>query len=267
MKKKIVSLSLALIMLVCAMLSFSPQAYAVDDPFVYMVPEDGPYLELFFDFTYDSNIQTIEFLPELPGYYIIQVYGGESLGPNQNAYVVDLTVRDYYQNSVVATGDDTSGYDGGCTVACWLSDTTYSIELWCSNLCSQARLSITYAEDFYPHTDDLEFEDIATYSVPGVLPTFTFNAYNKYQAQVLLISPDVSRDYDILVSGNFAGAAYLIDPSSPYPLNLIPAVPDHPGTMSLDASKLYYLVAFLNIGYGDDPTIEADEVYVTVLIR
>ena len=76
MKKKIVSLSLALIMLVCAMLSFSPQAYAVDDPFVYMVPEDGPYLELFFDFTYDSNMQTIEFLPALPGYYIIQVYGG-----------------------------------------------------------------------------------------------------------------------------------------------------------------------------------------------
>ena len=266
MKKKILSAFLAVIIMLCAMFSFGGEAYAEDNPSVYMVTEDGPYLELFFDFTYDSNIQTIEFVPELPGYYIIQVYGSESLGPNENAYVVDLTVKDYYGNSV-ATGGLRSGYDDGCIVACWLSNTIYTIELWCSYLCDQARLSITYAEDFYRHTDDFEFEDIATYSVPGELPTFTFYPYNKYQAQVLLVCPDESKDYDIIVSGNFAGAAYLIDPSSPYPLNLIPATPSQSGAMYLYANKLYYLVVFLNIGYGDDPTIEADEVYVTVLIR
>jgi hypothetical protein len=46
MKKKIVSFSLAVIVMLCAMFSFCGEVYAENDPSIYMELDDGPYLEM-----------------------------------------------------------------------------------------------------------------------------------------------------------------------------------------------------------------------------
>jgi hypothetical protein len=44
------------------------------------------------------------------------------------------------------------------------------------------------------------------------------------------------------------------------------AVECNPSAVYLDSDILYYLVVFLNVANGDDPTIEVDEINITVTI-
>lgn len=266
MKKKIVSFSLAVIVMLCAMFSFCGEVYAEDDPSIYMELDDGPYLEIEFDFEYDSRFQTVEFYPDLPGYYIIQVFGGNSLGQNPDASLYYLTVEDCYGNEV-ARGIDASGHGNGRMLYCWLMTYMYTIDIGFDYDCEYARLSITYAEDFYPHSSNLNFESIQTYTVPGMLLDFTFYRYNEYQAQVVLIRPEVTDYYEFNVSGTETGAVYLIDPSQPGTFNWIPIRADEFWNIILHEDELYYLVVFVYHDYGEEVFLDTDEVVVTVSIQ
>ena len=94
--EKSVKVLLALILAFGSVLFMGAEAYAENDPILYYMNE--PYVEVFFDFAVDNSSQVLEFWAPYPGYYIIQMYGGNSSGYRN---VDDFILYDYYNNEIV----------------------------------------------------------------------------------------------------------------------------------------------------------------------
>lgn len=255
--KKLFSVILAFLMFIGILFSFGVDTYATDDPMVSMI---FPYVEEYFAFPDNSRFQSVEFQPLYSGYYIIQVFGGESLSTDPDAEVLELSLwHDYSEEYILYAGAYT-GYDSGRLFYTYLHNDPYTLELWFSFECEQARLSITHVGDI----DYIEqYEDIVTYS-PGTFD-FTFVYDTQYQAQVALIqcTSSESRYYNISISGCSYAAVFLMDPTS---TNQFGGAMFHSsdGGYYLDAYVPYYLVVFLDNWYGDAPAIGVESITVTV---
>ena len=254
MKKKILSFSLALIMLICAMVSMGGEAHAQNDPTVQM---PTPYEEVFFDFSVDSRVQYVDFVVPYSGYYIIQIFGEDFCPDSGRTGVVrELTLLNTVNNTNVSAVADT-GYGRSRFLNCYLDASMYRIDLWFSWECESARLSITYAEGLYLNPA-YQYEDIFAYSPDSISFTFTYEMRHQAQVALVICSSSEEDTYRIEFVDGYGGIAYVLDPTSSGGSIGTWVSGSGQSHMYLEANIPYYVVVFLET--GDGPAIPVEEI-------
>lgn len=249
MKKRFLSMVLAIAMMAVSMLAFPASATSSDTIFFPLSEAHG---EIYIDLPDDGSAttKTVQFTVPYHGWYIIQTMGFPDATPSNDMYNGSnngFVLRDGNNQTVPTNGVTRMGYGLGKLFNCELyAGEEYTLTLTFTGAV-EARLVITHAEGLFNQPAPIGNYNQITSFTPGVIE-FTFNESNHQQAQVALVErgANTQSEFGVEIDGCLFVNALLLDPR----------VSDDTGstwlysgcTVMLDLNVPYYLVVYLEQG-------------------
>ena len=247
MKKRVLSMALAIAMIVVSLFAFSTPVNA--DNVVYNLQQ--PHTEMLINLVDDDNYtaaRNISFTVPHNGYYIIQTMGFPT-DPTMNNGMCGLMTLKNSANQTVATthGQTNRGYGRGKLFHCELSMyETYTLHISVSGA-EAVRIVITCAENLFDQWVPIDhYNDITSFE-PGVIE-FTITEDDCKQAQVVLVEHDNDEitQFEVEIDGCSAARVILIDPRSWENSGSVWLYTDC--VVTLDKDVPYFLVVYIDLG-------------------